>query len=114
MQPDATSSQLSLDRYRSYLVLLARWHWNPRLQGKLDPSDVVQQTLVQAWQGMKDYRGETPLSDLWVSWDSLARFRRNFRTMTFAMPPRVPRGECPGFPTPPIHADRDRISVALR
>lgn len=59
MQPDATSSQPSLDQYRSYLVLLARWHWNPRLQSKLDPSDVVQQTLVQAWQGLKDYRGET-------------------------------------------------------
>lgn len=59
MQPDATSSQPSLDRYRSYLMLLARWHWNPRLQGKLDPSDVVQQTLVQAWLGLGDFRGET-------------------------------------------------------
>lgn len=59
MPPDATSSQPSLDRFRSYLVLLARWHWNPRLQGKLDPSDVVQQALVQAWQGRSGYRGET-------------------------------------------------------
>lgn len=49
----------SLGRYRSYLVLLARWYWNPRLQGKLDPSDVVQQTLVQAWQAIGEFRGET-------------------------------------------------------
>jgi RNA polymerase sigma-70 factor (ECF subfamily) len=54
-----TPSPLSLDHYRSYLVLLARWHWNPRLQGKFDPSDVVQQTLVQAWQGLRDFRGTT-------------------------------------------------------
>jgi RNA polymerase sigma-70 factor (ECF subfamily) len=59
MQPDATSNQPSLDQYRSYLVLLARWQWNPRLQGKLDPSDVVQQTLVQAWQGLNDFHGNT-------------------------------------------------------
>ena len=64
MQSDAPQSRAdadpnSLDRYRSYLVLLARWHWNPRLQGKLDPSDVAQQTLVQAWQGLDDFRGET-------------------------------------------------------
>jgi RNA polymerase sigma-70 factor (ECF subfamily) len=59
MPPEATSSQPSLERYRSYLMLLARWHWNPRLTGKLDPSDVVQQTLVQAWQGRSGFRGET-------------------------------------------------------
>jgi RNA polymerase sigma-70 factor, ECF subfamily len=59
MQPETTAHLTSLDRFRSYLVLLARWHWNPRLQGKLDPSDVVQQTLVAAWQGLADFRGET-------------------------------------------------------
>lgn len=64
MQSDAKHSPVdadpkSLERYRSYLVLLARWHWNPRLQGKLDPSDVAQQTLVQAWQALDDFRGGT-------------------------------------------------------
>lgn len=59
MQPDATSNLPSLDHCRSYLMLLARWQWNPRLQGKLDPSDVVQQTLIHAWQGLKDFRGES-------------------------------------------------------
>lgn len=59
MQPETPSRAPRLERYRSYILLLARWHWNPRLQGKLDPSDVVQQTLVRAFEGLKDYRGES-------------------------------------------------------
>jgi RNA polymerase sigma-70 factor, ECF subfamily len=59
MPPDSTSNSIVLDRYRNYLALLARWHWNPRLQGKLDPSDVVQQTMALAWQGLDNYRGST-------------------------------------------------------
>jgi RNA polymerase sigma-70 factor (subfamily 1) len=59
MPPEVTAQLSSLDRFRSYLVLLARWHWNPRLQGKLDLSDVVQQTLMAAWQGLPDFRGQT-------------------------------------------------------
>lgn len=49
----------SLEQYRSYLVLLARLHWIPRLQNKLDPSDVAQQALVQAWQKLQDFRGQS-------------------------------------------------------
>jgi RNA polymerase sigma-70 factor, ECF subfamily len=59
MQPESTSQRPSLECFRSYIVLLSRWYWNPRLQGKLDPSDIVQQTLIQAWQGLNEFRGET-------------------------------------------------------
>jgi DNA-directed RNA polymerase specialized sigma24 family protein len=48
-----------LERYRAYLHLLARLQIDRRLQAKVDASDVVQQTLVQAIRGAAQFRGQT-------------------------------------------------------
>jgi RNA polymerase sigma-70 factor (ECF subfamily) len=48
-----------LDRYRPYLHLLARLNLADRLRTKVDPSDVVQQTLLQAHLNRAAFRGHS-------------------------------------------------------
>lgn len=47
----------SIGRFRSYLRVLARAQLGQRLQGKVDPSDVVQESLLQAQAAIEQYRG---------------------------------------------------------
>jgi RNA polymerase sigma-70 factor, ECF subfamily len=46
-----------LERYRSYLSLLARVQIGRRMQGKLDVADVVQETFLEAHRGVGLFRG---------------------------------------------------------
>ena len=46
-----------LERYRSYLSLLARVQIGRRMQGKLDVADVVQETYLEAHRGVGQFRG---------------------------------------------------------
>jgi RNA polymerase sigma-70 factor, ECF subfamily len=59
MSHDASADGRDLERFRAYLHLLARQRLEPRWQSKLDASDVVQQTLLEAHQGMSQFRGVT-------------------------------------------------------
>jgi RNA polymerase sigma-70 factor (ECF subfamily) len=51
---------LDLDHFRSYLLLLARIRLDRKLQGKLDASDIVQQTMIEAHQALESFRGDNP------------------------------------------------------
>ncbi len=49
----------SLEKFRSYLSLLARLNLDPRLQGKLDASDLVQDVMLKAVQTSDQFKGTT-------------------------------------------------------
>lgn len=48
-----------LERFRAYLRFLAQAQLDPRLQVKVDASDLVQQTFLQAYQALGQFRGQT-------------------------------------------------------
>jgi RNA polymerase sigma-70 factor (ECF subfamily) len=53
-----------LEHYQSYLTLLARLQIGRRLQGKMDPADLVQETFLEAHRHLDRFRGETEESFL--------------------------------------------------
>jgi RNA polymerase sigma-70 factor (ECF subfamily) len=54
------------DRCRNYVSLLARVHIESWLQAKVDPSDLVQQTLLEAYRGMGGFKGQS--EGEWLAW----------------------------------------------
>ena len=57
MAPPATDL---LEPFRKYLTVLAGVHLDPRLRGKLDPADVVQQVLLRAHTALPTLRAVDP------------------------------------------------------
>ena len=67
-QPSAGDERtLWLLRYQAWLRLLARNEIDSRFAGKFDPSDAVQQTIMEAWKGWDQFRGsEEPQRLAWL------------------------------------------------
>ena len=57
--PAASSCGSVLERYRGYLCLLAESKLDRRLRAKIDPSDIVQETMLAAIRAWDDYRGSS-------------------------------------------------------
>ena len=73
-----------VESYRSYLLLLARLQLADGFQGKLDPSDLVHQTLLKAHQNRDQFRGSSEAERIaWLRMilantltDGVRKFRR--------------------------------------
>ncbi len=64
MPPDPSQA---LEPFRSYLEVLARVHLDPRLRGKLDPADVVQQALLRAYAAWPELKNpDRPVLAAWL------------------------------------------------
>ena len=48
----------ALEPFRNHLQVLAELHLDRRLRGKLDPSDIVQQTMLRACSAIVDFSRE--------------------------------------------------------
>ena len=64
MTPDTGEA---LEPFRNYLQVLAELHLDRRLRGKLDPSDIVQQTMLRAYSAFGEVRAqETEVLTAWL------------------------------------------------
>jgi RNA polymerase sigma-70 factor (ECF subfamily) len=81
------ASDSVLERYRGYLHLLAKLSLGHRLQAKLDPSDLVQLTLLRAYQARDQIQGAGEC-------ERAAWLRKVFATTTADEVRRYSRGKC--------------------
>ncbi len=64
MTPDPAQA---LEPFRSYLEVLARVHLDPRLRGKVEPADVVQQVMLRACAAWPELKApDRPVLAAWL------------------------------------------------
>ena len=88
--------------YRNYLVVLARGGLNGPLRVKVDPSDVVQETMFAAFRDFVQFRG--------ASEAELVAWLRRILARRLAMAGRRYRGTAARDPDP----ERHRLDLGIR
>jgi RNA polymerase sigma-70 factor (subfamily 1) len=86
--PNAPQNR-SLDDYRSYLLLLARLQLEGGPRNRIDPSDIVQQTLLEAHAKADQFHGDDSALAAWLrqalvnnlrdAWRALRKEKRDIR-----------------------------------
>src|SRR6516164_1419988 len=62
-----TDAAQALEPFRSYLEVLARVHLDPRLRGKLEAADVVQQAFLRAYAAWPEMKNpDQPVLTAWL------------------------------------------------
>ena len=69
-----------LGEYREYLMMLARSQVSVDLRGRIDPSDLVQETLCDALRDLPRHRGRTR-AEMMAWLPSLLKFNPKFQTV---------------------------------
>lgn len=64
--PDDDSQPEAFERYRPYLTMLARQAVPGPMRARVDPSDLVQQTIAEAWRCQEKYRGDSATHLPWL------------------------------------------------
>jgi RNA polymerase sigma-70 factor (ECF subfamily) len=106
-QGDDEARDALLQQYRDYLSVLARVHVDRHLQAKVDDSDLVQETMLQAHRDFPQFRGTTEAAlAAWLR-SIMANKGAVLARRFYGTKQRDPRLERQ------IEADLDRSSVAL-
>jgi RNA polymerase sigma-70 factor (ECF subfamily) len=66
MNAEDTPRNRSLEQFRSYLLLLARLHLESEPRNRIDPSDIVQQTLLEAHEKAEQFSGDDSGLAAWL------------------------------------------------